>query len=309
MAKDYKDILGRLFPALEIKHQSEVDIGWSSQILLVNGEYVVKIPKTREASTGIEKEMSITEAIRDTLSVLIPEYVASIFNDELVAAAYRFIEGSMFTTQPVKGEIEVLNPTAYLGSDKRSEVARQIGETLSFIHSIETGIVEPVLKRYVTDNWEEKISSWFLECRKIAEMGLSPEELAISRKFLDNLEKSFNNFNYTRKFIHGDFGGWNMLFDPETLKFTGLLDWADSRIGDPARDFTELLYDFGEPFTLEILHHYGIERDPGIMERAKLYLRLAGFQDLKYGMETGSEFFTKRGKMSIIEELKNFADL
>ena len=303
----YEGILGKLFPALEIKDLAEVDFGWSSQILLVNMAYVVKIPKTVEAANGIEKEMSLTSLIKGTLPVKVPEYVSSIFEPNLVAAAYKFIDGSMFTTQPVKDEIHALRADVHLSGNKRGLIAMQIGETLGSIHSIPQDLVGPVLEKYVTDKWEEKISSWFQECRITGEKGLYPDELRICNEFLDTLEEEFHGLNYSQKFIHGDFGGWNMLFDPVSIIFQGLLDWADSRIGDPAKDFTELIYDFGEPFSREILLHYGEERDPDIMERAKLYLKLAGFQDLEYGLNTGSEFFIERGKRSILRELKNFS--
>ncbi len=304
--ENFKALVGKLFPDLHIAEIKEIDIGWSSYILEVNGKYIVKVPKSKESAEGIEKEMLITNALRNMIPLSIPHYISSISTDTLVAASYELIQGSMFTTQPVQEEFRIINPSLYRDSSFLRGVAKQIGETLHSIHSIQRDVVEPVLKRFITDTWEEKMSGWFQECRSIGEKGLSHDDITVSRRFLDALEEAFLNIKFEEKFIHGDYGGWNMLFDPATLHFTGLLDWADSRIGDPAKDFTELIYDFGEPFVKDILHYYGETVDPTIIERAELYLKLAGFQDLDYGMRTGSEFFLERGKRDILNELKNF---
>jgi aminoglycoside phosphotransferase (APT) family kinase protein len=50
------------------------------------------------------------------------------------------------------------------------------------------------------------------------------------------------HFDYTPVVSHGDLDDWNTLADPKTGEFTGLADWGDLEITDPAGDFTVSLF-------------------------------------------------------------------
>ena len=51
-----------------------------------------------------------------------------------------------------------------------------------------------------------------------------------------------SHFDYTPVVSHGDLDDWNTLADPETGEFTGVADWGDLEITDPAGDFTVSLF-------------------------------------------------------------------
>lgn len=300
------DIVAKMFPLEVFEKILEVDVGWSSRILLLDSKYVVKIPKTIEAGAGIEKEAEITKILESRIPVTIPHYVTFLRNESLKAASYEFLRGVMLTTQPVGESAATIDVRTLLKGENRNSVANQIGALLRSIHSVEPDLVREVLDKYVTDTWEEKILSWLGKCREVARKGFDRSELDKCENLIDNIEHSFSEMEFQKKFIHGDFGGWNMLYDPGENEIVGLLDWADCRIGDPAKDLTELIYDFGEPFAEDVLSHYGKVKDPDMMTRAKLYLRLSGFQDLEYGLSTGNDFFTERGFAAIRKELDSF---
>ena len=50
------------------------------------------------------------------------------------------------------------------------------------------------------------------------------------------------NFAWQPVLSHQDIDDWNTLADPETGELSGVVDWGDIAIGDPARDFTISLY-------------------------------------------------------------------
>lgn len=300
------NIIHRLFPETDTGHITSIDFGWTNQILVVNSKYVVKIPRYSHAARSVEKEMEITGKLNGRLPVGIPKYINRLYNKELVAAAYDFIEGAVFTTQPVEDGMEIIDPSKFINGNAGDSIAEQIGKILSSIHEVSTELVGVIIEKYVKDTWDSKIINWIGRSRKICKKAFLGSEMEKCCAFMNSLESEYSKLKFDQTFIHGDFGGWNMLFDPVELKFTAILDWADSRFGDPAKDFTELIYDFGSEFASKVLTYYSRKDDPGIIKRAEFYLKLSGFQDLEYGLEKKFEFFTERGKKAVLEELKNF---
>ena len=56
--------------------------------------------------------------------------------------------------------------------------------------------------------------------------------------------------------LHRDMGPGHVLYDPSTLQLTGVIDFGDIVIGDPARDFIYIYEDFGPRLLQEVLAPY-----------------------------------------------------
>lgn len=85
---------------------------------------------------------------------------------------------------------------------------------------------------------------------------------------------------------HNDLGGEHVLVDPATLAITGVIDWADAAVGDPAADVGRLLRDLGAdhlPDVLEGMAVTGPERS-AVQERAWCFARLLAVEDLEYAL-------------------------
>ncbi|MBE2320793.1 phosphotransferase [Solirubrobacter sp. CPCC 204708] len=67
-------------------------------------------------------------------------------------------------------------------------------------------------------------------------------------------------------FIHGDLGAEHVFADGDRI--TGIIDWGDAAIGDPAIDLGRLMRDFGTPGD----------------ERARFYAICTALEDLDYGV-------------------------
>ena len=57
---------------------------------------------------------------------------------------------------------------------------------------------------------------------------------------------------------HGDFGGGNVLWEPESGVITGMIDFGSVAIGDPAINLSSLAAGFGETFLEHCSRHYPI---------------------------------------------------
>ena len=91
-----------------------------------------------------------------------------------------------------------------------------------------------------------------------------------------------------RVVAHADLGAEHILELDGTL--TGIIDWSDAAVTDPALDFARLYRDFGPAFLEQVLAAYGPL--PGAMPRIEFFARCAALEDLAFGEATGRlEYF------------------
>ncbi|MFD3524467.1 phosphotransferase [Streptomyces sp. NPDC058653] len=90
-------------------------------------------------------------------------------------------------------------------------------------------------------------------------------------------------------FSHNDLGIEHVLVDPDTWRVTGVIDWSDAAIVDPAHDFGLVLRDLGPDALRRALRGYAADAHvaEAIAERAAFYARCGVLEDLAYGVETG----------------------
>ncbi|MBI4943397.1 MAG: phosphotransferase [Actinobacteria bacterium] len=84
---------------------------------------------------------------------------------------------------------------------------------------------------------------------------------------------------------HNDLGAEHLLVEGGRL--TGVLDWSDAALADPAVDVARLLRDLGPEFVAGLVARYRGPVDPGFDERVLFYARCAALEDLAFGEETG----------------------
>lgn len=96
----------------------------------------------------------------------------------------------------------------------------------------------------------------------------------------------------TSVFCHNDLGSEHLLIDPNTGELTGVIDWADAAVTDPARDFALLYRDLGPPAFDRILTHYDLPWSDDDTERAVFLARCALLEDLAYGQRAGAAPYT-----------------
>ena len=82
---------------------------------------------------------------------------------------------------------------------------------------------------------------------------------------------------------------------------SGVIDWSDACLGDPALDFAWLLHGTGEAFARTLLEAYSGEREPDahLRERALFYYRLGPWHEVLYGIEHDRADLIERGLAGI----------
>ena len=87
-------------------------------------------------------------------------------------------------------------------------------------------------------------------------------------------------------FSHNDLGIEHVLIDPVAWTVTGIIDWSDAAIVDPAHDFGLLYRDLGPAALRVALGRYrGDTNDvAALSERAVFYARCRVLEDLRMGL-------------------------
>ncbi|SEE35709.1 phosphotransferase family protein [Jiangella alba] len=94
-------------------------------------------------------------------------------------------------------------------------------------------------------------------------------------------------------FCHADLGAEHLLVDGGAL--SGVIDWTDAAVADPAVDLGRLYRDLGPDVVERIVASYGGDRDAVEPERVAFYARCALLEDIAYGVETDAAEYARLG--------------
>jgi aminoglycoside 2''-phosphotransferase len=107
------------------------------------------------------------------------------------------------------------------------------------------------------------------------------------------------HFRFRPGLIHRDLTGEHILCDPTRGLITGIIDWGDATIGDPALDFVGLLWDAGRDFTEAVLAGYQGQVDETFWDRMAFYAELAPVYEIRFGLVTADEAHLNAGLESL----------
>jgi aminoglycoside phosphotransferase (APT) family kinase protein len=89
---------------------------------------------------------------------------------------------------------------------------------------------------------------------------------------------------------HDDLGIEHVLVDPGTGAVTGVIDWTDAGLVDPASDCGRVLRDLGPAALAVVLDRLGGD----LRERAVFYARCGVLEDLAHGLRTGRRVYVNK---------------
>lgn len=89
-----------------------------------------------------------------------------------------------------------------------------------------------------------------------------------------------------RRLVHGDFGGANLRWDADESQLTGVLDWGQAHLGDPAYDLASVAATLGWGFA-GVVDDVVEPHDETRLERARAYAGTFALQEAYAGAITG----------------------
>lgn len=188
-------------------HLLELDDGWDFKILILEDQWVLRIPRHRLAVEELEKEIQLLPLLADRLPVQIPRF--AFVSREPLYVAYPLIRGRRCENEDPRG-------------------------VRAFLDALHTVPIDEVAAPH--PDWLETYGEQADEFRRVVLPLLDPDERSRGEALLAEVE-TLTGFRPV--LTHSDLGPSHLLVHDGRL--VGVIDWGDARIGDPAIDYAWLL--------------------------------------------------------------------
>lgn len=283
----YRQAILTHLPWLEIERFTPVTEGWGSLVFLVNDEYVFRFPRRSGVAAQLGKELSLLSALAGALSVAVPHVNFSwlaVNGENLGFTAYRKIKG------------DPLDPEA----GKSRKLIQQVACVLSDIHRF---TIPEVLREYFpqssTEQWRQGFVDFYLWACENVFPHLNENARTPEKRLWGAFLETPANFEFQPCFIHGDLGGEHILVDREAEQVTGIIDWEDACIGDPALDFVGLYSVGGESLVEAVLDQYCGILGNNFWQRLVFYHAIIPYHQVRYGLEIGDVTQIQAGLLAL----------
>ncbi len=239
-------IVADQIPFLAGAHVGRLGAGWDNELFIVAGEWVLRFPKRAERAAWQARERQIVKLAGEALGSLVPAFDHVGEPSELFP--YPFVA---YRVLPGVAEDHPAGPSAALATD--------LGEGLGRLHAIDPSRVPPT-----PTGWEDEVLGDHLtdlvayvsalRAHLCGDLLAEAEPYLTSRIDLPRAAGS-------RRFTHNDICAEHVLVDPATGRLSGLIDWTDAMVTDPAVDFVGLITIGDWRFVDQVIAAYPLDLD------------------------------------------------
>ena len=271
-------LVEELFPEVPVERVVAIEDGWDSLVLDVDGEWIVRVPRREPVRECVAMEVRLLPELAPTLPVPVPRF-------ELVAGGLRAVAYRKLAGEPVAGAGERLG--------------RQLGEFLAALHAFPVEQARALGVPSHDRSWRERYDAFARGLLGRARSLLGDDADRAEVMFAGYLDDPAN-FTFAPRLIHADLGPEHVLASGGEL--TGIIDWSDARIGDPALDLAWALNRTSPGFAEAVLAAYDTN-DASLPERALFFHRLGPWYELHYGIHFHKPEYVESGLAGVRSRL------
>lgn len=281
----YKQYIKEALPNLSIHSYKQNEEGWDNVAVIVNDELLFRFPRNQEYAMRIPLEKELCTLLSCSLhEIEVPKYRLLYRNDAdavPLCSYYTLIHG-----EPLKTDIVIK-----LEDKELKTIITQLATFLATLHSI------PLKQGTTLELPVEKTLTYWKELQTNLNQYVTNSFTSLQKSSLNRLFENFFTFIDTTTFqntiIHADFTHHHILFNKKNKNISGIIDFGDAQIGDPAFDFAGLYYDFGREFTTSVYEHYSTlisHDDPLLIHRITSFYQYSPLlHTIIYNFETKNE--------------------
>jgi aminoglycoside phosphotransferase (APT) family kinase protein len=272
-APDVRGVVRAQMPGYRIDSVAQLGEGQENIAYVVNDELIVrfsKAPDARQRAARVQREASVLAAVAGVSPLPVP------------VPRFTVVERGCLAYFKVPGV-----PLADVPRQQRVAQAAVVGATLGqFLKAMHALPVDRMADLVDTD--ADPLSEWHREAAE----GYPAVAALVPTQYRHAVEAFFDasppDDASAVVFSHNDLGVEHVLVEPGTWRITGIIDWSDAAIDDPAYDIGLLYRDLGPRALEAAIGSYrsdltDVER---LRQRAAFYARCSVFEDLAYGLET-----------------------
>ena len=255
--------------------------GWDKVVLLANGSHIFRFTRRPDVSEQLRKEAQLLPTLSKhmTLRVPNPEYVW-MDGDLPHFMGYRAIPGEQLRA-------------SHMPEPSSSRYSSSLAVLLTQLQGIPLGEVSDLVPRYTGGDWRSLYLRLREEVERLVVPRLSPEAVSGLLGDFDSYLEEPASFRFSPRLVHCDLSSDHILHDPAMGDLTGVIDWGDACVGDPAFDITGLLADYGPAFAEAVMVAKG---DPSeYLGRAGFYARIVNVHQALHGLNVGDGVHVEAG--------------
>jgi aminoglycoside 2''-phosphotransferase len=292
-AEHYRNILEVCFPQLQIHSVVPISEGWDSIAVDVNGEYIFRFPKRPDVEPQYEKEARLLAELARHLPAPIPQFVFLWPGGS--AYPVRFLGHRKLAGVPL--DLHDFTPNLL------ESLAGQIGAFLAALHNFPVARAAQLLAPNEPGiiiaggaaGWRHYYQQLYRQVREQALPLLGASARAAAEQLWENFLGADAYFGFQPALVHNDLTANHVLCDITGAAISGVIDWGDVAIGDPAIDFAGLLADCGADFMELALAAYAGGVDDTFRSRTQFYAEAMPFNDILFGLATGDAALVAQG--------------
>jgi aminoglycoside phosphotransferase (APT) family kinase protein len=266
------DVLAERFPQLRVRDVVVIDDGWDSLVYEVNGEWIFRFPRRAEVERWLEVELTLLPELAGSLPVAVPrpELVA---RNGLLCVGYRKLPGEPATIVDDR-----------IGADLAAFLRALHGFPAERARDLGVPSFEPAM-------WRARFADLSDDFRRRALPLLAADE----RTRAEVLFAEIDGLRFEPVLVHADLGPEHVLV--RNGRVTGVIDWSDVRVGDPALDLAWPLH----AAPAAVARAYPVDEEA--RRRALFYHRFAPWYEVTYGLDTGRDDVVARGLAGVRDRL------
>ncbi len=285
-------------PDLAIQSYAAINDGWDSFVLAVNNNLIFRFPRTSDGEATLRREIALLPVLGPTLPLAIPRF--SYIHQADASYPHLFVGYPLIAGEPL--------PTSF-GLEQQSAVAKQLGGFLTALHRfpVERAVEQGVLRRDFA-GWQAEYQSFHQRAVQEITMPLltASERAAVERLWADFFS-GLGQQPFTPTLCHNDLDRKHIIFNAQSGRVSGVIDWGDVVVRDPAADFTGLRGGVSDGFARQVLAAYDGLVDPYFWARSRFYADVGAFHEIQYGVLNGDQGHIESGLALLRRVLANAA--
>lgn len=243
-----------------------VSRGDENLVIDVADEFIVRVnvQPTPHRAVAVATESRLLARLRPELDVAVPDFLVT---DEVAGVVvYRKLPGQPYLLSTRRSSSELGSPalTDRLGTVLRT--LRRLSDVVDLPHD------------------DHPLELWLVETTSTANR-IDPYLPADQRGQIWRFLATPPPANPVhRTLCHNDLGAEHLLVDPPSGELSGIIDWTDAALTDPARDLALIYRDLGPGAATAVARIAGIG-EPSLLERTAFLARCKWIEDYAYGID------------------------
>jgi aminoglycoside 2''-phosphotransferase len=272
-------VVRRFFPEIQ---ESDISFHYHGtyNVFEVKGEYIFRFPDRslfgQEGFDLIHRENEVLELLRPHLNVEIPRFQFLTDDPTTPFAGYRKIPGVSLSR-------------CFEGASRgqRRAIAEWLGSFLTELHS--DRVLSQFMERFPSDftlDWYRRYwERWLQDVRQKVFPALNSQQRGWTSELFEGFIEDSENYRFPPRVVHGDFDTSNVLVDPGSYDVTGVIDFEEARIWDPAADL--LFFGEGATFIEDLLASYSLQLGPNLEQRRLFLMKRIPLVYIMWGLDNG----------------------